>query len=386
MRSEDASIWFLPSTDNNPVILIKASTPILKSIVSGSPVELLFGKENADIGRYLCTGVLVKDAIPPVFFYGLQRRTEEHESLLSILRMVETSIFLFNELDICVAWTKAIFDKELRDQVSEFVGSCSELYVGEFNEIGSHFLDNFGYTLDETLYLPDLKKIQHVSLLGKFMAWKFINNFFVGLGDRSKLCLKDKDEGKGFEDSIWSSLECVFPSAIFKRPIVLCNGGERELTDVVTYYKYGSFLIEAKALSITSECLERSIERRLNGIQKQVKKGIAQLVGAVKNVKSGCIIKDYRGNILDFNRGIPPHCIVLVSELVHSGDWYKVETQLFEAMKTTKCFFHVLDLSDFMRYLKGSKGTPEFLDYNLIKRAELFAKKRSIHMRSCIKK
>lgn len=191
----------------------------------------------------------------------------------------------------------------------------------------------------------------------------------------------EENEGEIFERAIWASLESVFPLTLYKSPQVKIGEKMRELTDVFSFYSGGSFLIEAKDLSVINAGYHRDQKRRTAGVQKQVKKAITQLVGASKAFIRGELIFDAKNNELNVFRKIPPHCIVLITELIYWGDWKDIETQLMEAMKQTGAIFHLLDLNEFISLLKCSSGNPEIIDYNLVERANLFAKRQSIFIR-----
>jgi hypothetical protein len=117
-------------------------------------------------------------------------------------------------------------------------------------------------------------------------------------------------------------------------------------------------------------------------VQKQVKKAIAQLIGASKALKNNNAIFDANGKEIIVDRKEPPHCIILITELMHYGDWKEIEIQLFEAMQETGAFFHLLDLREFIALLKGSSGKVELLDYNLMERCKIFVDKQSVFIRS----
>jgi hypothetical protein len=155
----------------------------------------------------------------------------------------------------------------------------------------------------------------------------------------------------------------------------------RELTDVLAYHEYGSFFIEAKDLSIFQSGFHREQVRRTKGTQKQAIKAIKQLIGASKAAKRGNPITDKDGKPLPINFTNPIHCIVLLTELMHDGDWQEVEQQIRLAMVETGDFFHVLDLQELITILKYSNGDPKLFDYNLMERCKHFIESGTIHMR-----
>lgn len=164
-------------------------------------------------------------------------------------------------------------------------------------------------------------------------------------------------EMKGkFRKNCLGRLDLAIPCHVSSQPKNLGERKSRELTDVFAFYSHGSFLIEAKALSVFPAGYERTQGRRITGVQKQAKKAVGQLVGAAKAFSRGDAIFDADGEALDVNRADPPHCIALVSELTPAGDWDAIVTQLYDAMAETGAFFQLLDLREFIELLKDCSG------------------------------
>lgn len=381
MRSEHASLWFVPAIGGDEMaMLLKAPTTSIKALIAGCPLHLLFGKS----GNYLCNAAQIHDTPDaPLAISGVQRVAEEHETLQRILEMRSFPVFLFNEMDVCLAWTNASLTHEDATEASEYIGPASKLYVGEFGAEASHALDCFDYSVDGTRNLPGAKRIEIEDVTVALEGWRTVEASFVGVHEHYSVVVDDKDEGEMLERAVWASLESVFPLTLHKSPQVKTGEKERELTDVLAFYHYGSFLIEAKDLSVFQADPSRNQHRRIGGVQKQVKKAVRQLVGAVKALKRGDLVFDKeQGRELVFDRQQPPHCIVLISELMHAGDWSDVERELLEAMKTTGGFFHLLDLRELIMLLKASSGKAELVDYNLIERFKHFVEKRTVHIRA----
>ena len=121
--------------------------------------------------------------------------------------------------------------------------------------------------------------------------------------------------------------------------------------------------------------------RRLSGIQKQAEKAIKQLVGAANAFMRGSTLFDTKGDEISVERKIPPHCIVLITELMTCGNWDEITKQLSDAIEQTGAFFHLLDLREFITLLKQSSGDPRLIDYNLMQRCRLFMEKKSVFIR-----
>ncbi|GAB3417482.1 hypothetical protein GCM10027318_35210 [Massilia agilis] len=257
-----------------------------------------------------------------------------------------------------------------------------EFYAGEFPKPASEFLDVFCTATNLQERVTDAANFRALETTVAHGPWMSNIVSFPGVRDTQSIVLNDLDEGGVLERAIWASLESVFPFTLHRSPQVTVGKKQRELVDVAASYEYGSFFIEAKDLSILTAGFDRTRQRRLSGIQKQTRKAIDQLIGASKAAKRGERITDRHGNTVSFILDRPIHCIVLLSDLMHEGDWRTIEESLGAAMLTTGDFFHVLDLRELVTMLKCSNGDARLLDYNLIKRCERFFETGSVHIRS----
>lgn len=380
MRSEIASTWYVPANGHTEVaLLIKAPTTSIKALFAGCKLGLVFGR----LDGYLCTGVRIYD-IPerPVFISGIQRDIEEHQALREVVSRRAVPVFLFNEMDVCLAWTDAaLADADVLAIESIFAPEFN-FYTGPFSVAASHALDCFGYTVDSTQEREGVRIIESVEVTPKLEAWTAGHLSFIGDIDRHSILIDSQNEGEVLEKAIWASLISVFGAYLHKSPQVRVGQKTRELTDVMASHEYGTFLIETKDLSVFQAGFDRRQERRTSGVQKQAAKAISQLVGASKCIKRGEEIFDSQGEKIEIVRSVPLHCIVLLTELMHDGDWTAIEAQLVNAMIETGDFFHLVDLSEFVMLLKCSYGKAMRLDYNLIQRCKRFVETKSVHIRS----
>jgi hypothetical protein len=380
MRSEEVGSWVVPANaGKETAVLIKAPTNTLKAIISGVQVSLVF----AAIENYLCSGVRVYD-VPgaPLLLSSIQRHEEEHAALRKIAAVGTTPLFLFNELDVCVAWSDGIIVENDKNSLVRFLSKSPELYSGAYTPDASKVLDYFCAATDQMIPLSDSNEMLAVEIPVIHGSW--ISNMisFAGNHDIETMVLSDQDEGGVLEKAIWASLESVFPFNLRKSPQVLIGKKQRELIDVVAFHQYGSFFIEAKDLSVFAAGTDRTRERRVLGVQKQATKAIGQLVGASKTAKRGARVFDAKGASIPLVLDKPIHCIVLLSELIHDGDWTEVEKALCKAVAETGDYFHVLDLRELVMLLKISSGKAHRLDYNLMQRFERFIDAGTIHIRS----
>ena len=330
MRSEEASLWVVPANGGDEIaVLIKAPTPSIKALIEKCDVELIFGLHK----NYLCAGVRIFD-VPesPLFISGAVRHTEEQKAILKLLKDKASPIFLFNEMDICLAWSNLAIEAYEAERTLLSIDDTENLYTGEFNESCSYALDCFCYSTDSSQSHSQDLEIPFAEIKLTIEPWRSNNNHFVSVRESHAVTIDDKDEGGVFERAIWASLESAFPFTLYKGPEVSIGEKKRELTDILAFHQYGSFLIEAKDISVLQAGVGRSLERRTKGVQKQVKRAIGQLIGSCKALKRGDKIYDSNDKEIDVERENPPHCIVLITELTHSGDWSEIEDELLKAI------------------------------------------------------
>lgn len=382
MRAEAASVWFVPANQFGEIaMLVKAPTPSIKALLEGCDLCVQFGKKD----HYLVVGVKISDMIDsPVLINGIQRHEEEHHALQSALAARTFPLFLYNEMDICLAWSHATITTHDAEAAEAFLGRLDQTYSGDFTAEASSVLDSFVTNVEPTQNPPDSKTIHIHELPIQIEKWTAANIHFLGTSDTFGVNIEDRNEGEVFNRAIWASLESAFPLTLHKSPSILRGENYRELIDVFSSYEYGSFLIECKDLSIFSGASHRSMERRVANTMKHSRKAIKQLTGACNALKRGDALFDANHRELSIDRDKPPHCIILLTELVHSGDWSDVVARLVKAIQNTGAFFNLLDFREFMTIVKASSGKPELIDYNLIGRCEMFCKNPDAHIRSRI--
>lgn len=380
MRSEEAGTWIVPAVGNgDTAILIKAPSSTLKALVSGAKLAFVFGVKDG----HLCCGTRIFD-VPdaPVLLCSVQRHLEEHEALARFAKAGTTPVFLYNELDVCVAWSDGVIESEEGAELQKFASDPSRFYSGPMTPASNAILDRFEPVLEHGTNPDTTFEILEVSI--GHGPWVANVISFTGVRQHQTIVLTDANEGGVLEKATWASLESVFPLTLCHSPQVQIGKKARELTDVLAFYEYGTFFFESKDLSVIQAGIERGRKRRLKGTQKQAHCAIEQLIGASKAAKRGEVVTDSDNKVLNLVLDQPIHCIVLLTELMHEGDWSDIEEALRNAMIETGDYFHLFDLREFITLLKASNGEPRLFDYNLIKRCERFVESRSVHMRSRI--
>ena len=379
---ENASIWYI-ADEYGSKIMVKAPSNVIKAIINGCKVIFLFGKDTQADKIFFHTGIRIyDDKVNYISITGAHRFIQEHKSLQTIMQKDTTVIELYYELGVCTAIADVVFNENDKSRILKMLGNIEDLYSGEFTKEVISSLDSFDYTLDKSNGGLNVREIETLLIEGQFSEWKITKSYFIGLNEVNEIHINDQDEGGTLEKQIWASLESIFDYNLFKNPKIIINNKERELTDILAFYDKGVFLIESKALAVISLENEKSMDRKVSNIKKQIKKGIKQLVGAKNSIDTGIDIYDSKNNIIMFGKKIIPHCIVLVSELLPFGDWEEIENEMMIVVTKKRIFLHVMDLLEFIKYIKVSSGKKEYLDYYLIKRSESFAQHKNLFIKA----
>ncbi len=389
MKGEDVGIWFI-SDKYGYKISLKIPSNVIRSLINGCRIELLFGKDEKDDFIYFLNGSRIyDDSTNPIFITQPCRFKRDYEGLTRILNEKEVIIELYDELLTCSATAELTIKEEDRITILKFMKGDKNLYVdaGNQNSNVSLSMDSFVYSLDPSQKTSNSYKIETKSIPCEIKNWNIIHKHLVGFADNQEINISDKDEGGVFEKQIWYSMESLFLNNIHLNPDVQKNNKKRELIDILAYHKYGNFLIETKALGILKLNQEQTLERKIANVKKDIKKGVKQLIGASNSIKKGLPIFTEAGKKINLDRTLIPHCIVLVSELIHLGNWKEIEEKVMLAMLNEKIYLNVMDYREFMKYLKASCGRKERLDYFLMERAEKFIKNGGqLHMKTSFMK
>ncbi|HFS6714806.1 TPA: hypothetical protein ACH1K7_001969 [Proteus mirabilis] len=381
MHSTSASVWYVPAIDSESpfAILIKAPTSSIKAIISQCKVNLVFAKELG----VLCKGIRIHDMPDsPIMFYDIQRHHEDHLALINILNKgIHIPVFIYNEMDWCLAWTYASLEKEKIEQTIDLIGDINLLHnIDDRKEI-SRILDCFVFTTDKSQNYDNTHLINLSELDIYFETWNVIDNSLVGLNESYSVTIDDKNEGETFEKAAWASIESIFPLSIYKSPNVIVGEKKRELTDILAYCNEATFLIEVKDISILQAGFNRDSDRKTKGVQKQIKKAIQQLIGAVGSLNKNYLIMDSNDKKIKIINSDIKHCVVLVTEIMEYGDWSEIYKSIVLASKNSKAFFHVMDFREFVLILKSCNGNIKKINTNLIERFDFSLKKESVMIR-----
>jgi len=379
---ERAAIWYI-SDRYGSKIMVKTLSPSIKSLIKGCRIEFLFGRDENQNPNVFHIGLRIYD--DPIHYLTIscvQRFSDEHLSIGKIMNLERVYIHFHNELIVCQATATLTLETKDKNDVLSLLGNPKKLHKGDFDRHLFHSLDCFQYSLGIDKIFNNPCRIKTLVIGGNLSDWQIMENTFLGDHERANTTITDQIEGDVLEHEILATLGSIFGKDIHKSPKIPHKGDSRELIDILAYSHYGLFLIEAKALGINNVVGERTMERKVVGLQNQIAKGIKQLVGAAKKITKNTPVYDGNGIEIVFNRQLFPHGIVLVSELLPFGDWDTTVRALIEAMIEGKIWIHVMDMKEFMRFIGYAKESKDQFDYLLTQRIESFVKEPSIFMQA----
>lgn len=356
MKYEAAGCWTLPINKGDEFALIaKMAVSSIKAVYRSCLVSLTVARVNTSEGVVLATTLMVADdPNASLMLTSALRHADEYRAIEGILRTGRTLAVFFDELSRPVARATCILSQPKCMEASAMVIAPGNRYVGPWTDLLSEVLDEVQGHSDPQLAVPMKLGPTFITVPLKLSDFETLRTTTVGVGDVLDFRLDDPDEGTGLEQSTWHLLESLFEGQIYHSPKVVEGDADRELTDIMTYCNTGICLFEAKAAAMLTTSLDRHTERRAKSVQKQIDKGIGQLIGALKNLNSGKPLRTKKGASIDVpdRVGISHHCIIMVSELLPSLNWEAIGIQLLSASQQSGRMFHVLDLRE-LRILVG---------------------------------
>ncbi len=373
VKTSPVGIWFVnaPNQDTKKV-LIKTSTYLLKHIYIGVKTELIVGIYNSLNTIYPMLALKIFD--DTVYPSLITEKVEVNQlgPLESVMSSEKIEVNFYDELGALSLIGYLRIDINNRFKFLEFYGGIN--YSENDRNIikASDSLDSFTNAINEKKATDEIIKFNYFEI--KFYDLVQIENHHLGWGQTNKISLGDFNEGDKLEHQIAIVSESIFKQNTFKNPLVKNGKFERELTDVFMMYDRGLFLIETKASSVLNK-KDQKFERKINGVIKQIKKGVNQLIGANKKLRKGCDLFDTDGCEINYNSEAITQNIVLVSEVVHLADREDLKQFLLNSMVDNNLSIQLMGFDEYMLIIKAAEGKKELFDYYLMERMKGWVKK-----------
>ncbi|AIV89891.1 Uncharacterised protein [Burkholderia pseudomallei] len=354
-----------------PTLLVKGSTLLLKYVVMGVRMQMVFSR----LGDRLVYGLKVfDDPEKAATLWSIVERKEELAALAALSTGEPCQVFLFNEIAVCVGWRETTINIPLSK--FQMLSSGVETEAVDYSSLSQQVS-----ALLDRPSLDDVPGNTVVIDIDGSKDWRpSINHFITNNASASSLDLFDRDEGNQQEQiGIWLT-DSLHPSGSHHSPQIPKGSQTRELTDILLSYDHGSMLIESKALSIFPRDVLPSRARLAKDISGHVKKAVSQLRGGIRKIKAGVPVMNFEGETIEVERTRPMHAIVLIPDLDLIEDQHQYDSAFMaEFMEATGGFLHLLDVAELLRVVqaaemiaaRGTTTTPMMaFDYYLIERAK----------------
>jgi hypothetical protein len=378
---EAAAIWYI-SDEYGSKVMVKIPTPSIKALIKGCKIEFLFGRDENQKPNIFHTGLKIyDDPLNYQMVFCTHRFLDEHLSITKIMNLDKVQIQLFNELNVCQAFGELMINEEDKHEILTLLGNPKKLYTGEFNNQLERSLDGFqaSFMISSPVHAELLSL---VTVEGQISNCKSMQNFFYHDSGITIDTDIGGNEGTELEKEVFSVLYSLFNRNTFRNPRILYKNNTRELTDILAFSEFGIFLVETKALGVINAEDNRTMERKVAGLQKQICKAVNQLVGGMKKIAENTPIYDTNSNEILFKKTIVPHGIILISEFFPFGKWTEIFLIVCEAMVESNSMIHVMDMIEFMQFVGYAQGDKDKFDYFLVQRVNNFVKNPTLFQRT----
>lgn len=161
----------------------------------------------------------------------------------------------------------------------------------------------------------------------------------------------DRSEGLKLENMILAILDSVYPGQAYVSPLVQDGKVSRELADAFASDEHFICVVQAKALAVLSADRDQSSSRRIANVEKDIRKGLKQLVGAMRKIRSRAPISTREDGIpitLPNRETSPAHAMLVLSEMYFGIDWKAVARLVAKASQhdVHRALFHVVDIQE----------------------------------------
>lgn len=377
LRHELAGIWFI-SDRYGAKILVKLPSSSIKAILKGCRIELLFAIDIELNPNILLTGLRVyDDPIHPQLLMNPVQYRKDHFAIVKIMHLEKVQVQFCNELNAIQSFGDLHISEKDRRDVHCLMGNPKRFYIGQDFVQLNVSMDKFQVLLNQT----GATNLVNLSVKGTYEQVESIEHSYVGAEQTVRTNIDDPLEGNQLEKEIYVVLRSLFTKDAYHNPLIKSKTGYRELIDIFAISDFGVFLIEAKALGVYEAVEGRTMDRKVLGLQKQIKKAIGQLVGASKTIADGTKIFSAPDKELLFDRMSIPQGIVLISEMLPFGDWDSTIGLIIDTMAECKLFVHVMDLQEMLQFVGYSNNDRNIFDDLLMQRAKKFVEQPTLHAR-----
>ena len=378
-------VWTERLIDGSIALVVKLPQSIIKKVYRGVDCKLITAVIEVEQFKILYLGFCVyDDTVNPLTIIQPVATEKAQTEFQELTRYSSIKLYMFDELCHPLLEASCRFDSSLATKAFKNTIGTRPHALGTTSSDMNHALE-FAREVDDgiDIFQKDLDSIKkgissvaiprtnHVIPLSLIVHDPHEGYSINAMGEPVEFTMTQEDEGAVFEQLIFFSMNELYRGQSFLRPIVKITQRERELADLLSldYDQKIMSLVQAKAIASLQVRMDQSSEKRSTSTEKQVKKALKQLTGAIRQIRAGNQVFDCNHNTIripDPAKSII-HAIILVSELYPFADWKKIGSELTAISDNDEymALFHVLDLLELQQLVTNSKSPDSFHNYLL---------------------
>ncbi len=371
-------LWVEQVGDGRIALVCKAPEIAIKALYCGAACTFLLSTIQAESLTILCMGLRINDEPESPFKVLMVNYSPEDAALLTqILESGATTLHCLNELNHPVLSASCSLEQKSATLAADSLPSSNHwlltlsssklVKLPDLSRMRGLALDRFQHHIHHPQDDPvsqDIKMTAAIPL--KLDIWKPAEIFEVTpTATGGPFLIDDEHEGPKLEGLIHVVVDSIYAGNSYVSPDVQDRKILRELADVLGFDSDFICVVQAKAMAVLTVDSKRPSSRRARKVEKDIKKGLKQLAGALTNIRAGCPVFPHGKNthIEIPNRGTSlAHAIVVLSEMYTFVDWKAIAASVAKASdsEVRRALFHVLDIQELANLAANCKDAETF--------------------------
>jgi hypothetical protein len=398
LTNAGVGLWIEQLGDGRIALVCKAPETAVKALHRGAVSSFLISTIQAESLTILCLGLWINDERENPFKATMVNASPEDAALLThILEAGVMTLHCLNELNHPVLSAWCSLEPEASSMAADALRTSNHRLITldssklaklpDLSRMLNLALDSFQRHIHRSGNDPiseDVKITATIPL--KLDIWKPIEIFEVTpTSAGGPFLIDDKAEGLKLERLIHVVVDSIFPGNSYISPDVQDGRILRELTDILGLDSDFICVVQAKAMAVLTVD-EQPSSRRTGNVEKDIKKGLKQLAGALTNIRAGSLVFPHKEKapIAILNRDTAlAHAIVVLSEMYAGVNWRAIAAKVAEASgsEVHRALFHVLDIQELANLAARCKNAETFSN-RLIQRWFFVQEKGTAYVRA----
>lgn len=378
LNSEQNALW-IEKREDVIHIIAKSTLPVIKSVWSGAPIELIVGTVTKE--KTLVLGLVIEDNPEnPFLIIYPPRENEEIRGLDYLLsgnyNKLQLSFFDVHTIKVMDMTVKVI------DRKDDYISRCTK--VSKYSLMSNYrdaqeamnvFIDKVFDSKNESgiLKLPlnvEEKNAYH-AILYEPNDTQLEYKFNVS---------KDGSEGYEQESLIYHALRQLFSAdEVYKSPVIEEGKKDRELVDVLVVERDCILSIQSKASSLIEIGLKT--HKKLNSMyKKKTLQGIDQVKGVIPVLNNDVIIKFEDEKHLVKKKSEVFHLVVITDLVINKEDDNIIFSEIENLYNQKGAKVMVMSLDGLANFIKLSRLSKKLFWMNVKTKFDFSLKNKTIRI------